>query len=111
MMGNYIARSNPLIMPIRITSIRKAAGEHENPYTAITHFVFTEDGCRDTESVSRESMYEFIMNGGKAYVKAPKGEKAFLVAEVAPDGAKFVKSMPEDDIVKPDYLLMLKECR
>lgn len=98
-------------MPIRITSIKKAAGEHENPYTAISHFVFVEDGSRDAESVSRENMYDFIKNGGKAYVKGPKGARAFLVAEVAADGAKFVKTLPDDINFHQDFLLTLAECQ
>jgi hypothetical protein len=96
-------------MPIRITSIKRAAGEYENPYAAITHFVFVEDGSKDAESVSRENMYEFIVNGGKAYVKGPKGARAFLVAEVGADGFKYVKTLPDDINFKKDYLLTLTE--
>ena len=108
-MGKFIVGLNKLIMPIRITSIKKAPGEHENPYAAITHLVFVEDGSKDAESVSRENMYEFIVNGGKAYVKGPKGARAFLVAEVAPDGLKYVKTLPDDINFKKDYLLTLTE--
>jgi hypothetical protein len=98
-------------MPIRITCIKRAPGEHENPYVAITRFGFVEDGFKEAETVSRESMHEFIVNGGKAYVKNSKGARAFLVAETTPDGAKFVKTLPDDINFKADFLLTLKECQ
>jgi hypothetical protein len=56
-------------MSIRITCISKAAGDHENPYVAISKLGWV-NLLNPTEkrSSTRMEMYEFVLKGGEAFV-------------------------------------------
>lgn len=95
-------------MSVKITCIKKAAGDHESPYVAISNMNWIEDGSGATGSSTRLQMYDFVIGGGKAYVKDADGNKAKLVARTTVKGTKYVKT--EADNVKSDNLLKLKEC-
>ncbi len=57
---------------------------------------------------SREEMYNFVKDGGEAYVKDAAGNKAKLIARTTDTGTKYVKTVADD--VKSDNLLKIKEC-
>lgn len=66
-------------MAIRITCINKDNGNHENPHVAITHLGWVNESDGRSGKSTRLEMYEFIKNGGKAYVTDNYGNKAFLI--------------------------------
>ena len=93
----------------KITCIKKADGDHENPYVAISSMNWIEDGSATTKSSTREQMYDFVNAGNEAYVKDANGNKAKLVAKTTGKGTKYVKTVADD--VKSDNLLKLGECK
>jgi len=93
----------------RIVCIKKDNGNHENPHTAISLLGWIEDTTGKTGYDGREKVYDFVIKGGRAYVKAPNGERAYLIAAKTPRGTKYVKTIPDE--TKADNLLKLPECR
>ena len=97
-------------MSVRITCIKKDSGNHENPHTAISYLGWINEDTQATGRNTRVEMYDWIKDqGGVAYVKDLKGNKAFLIAEKTTNGTKFVRTKP--DSTKDDNLLMLPECK
>ena len=95
-------------MAIRITCINKDGGYHENPYVAISHLGWTEDGTGKTGRSTRLEMYDWIKDkGGYAYVQAGTA-KAKVITAVTARGTKYVKT--EADSTERDNLLKLPEC-
>jgi hypothetical protein len=68
-------------IPIRVTGIKKAAGEFAHPYLAVTHFGW-DDGDGQKGFITRDRLYEFLTDGGKAYFRTGSGERAFRIAEM-----------------------------
>ncbi len=96
-------------MAVRITCINKANGQHENPYVAISHLGWVEDGTGKTGRSTREEMYNWIKNeNGQAYVQAGT-VRARLIPAVSLRGTKYVKT--EADSTDRDNLLKLTDCR
>lgn len=95
-------------MIVKITCIKKASGDHENPYVAISSMNWIEDGTEKNGTATRKEMYDFVNKGGEAYVKDANGNKAKLVARKTLKGTEYVKTVADD--VKSDNLLKLKEC-
>ena len=96
-------------MAIRITCINKANGQHENPYVAISHLGWVEDGSGKTGRNTREEIYNWIQNqGGDAYVQAGLA-RAKVITAVSLRGTKYVKTTADD--TDRDNLLKLMECR
>ena len=54
-------------------------------------------------------MYDFVKDGGRAYVKDAYGNVSDLIAEISSRGNKYVKTKP--DSTTSDNLLKLTECR
>jgi len=95
-------------MSIRITCIKKAGGNHENPYVAISLLGWIEDVTNKTGTTERVEMHNWIVQGGYAYVKNVQGVSARLIAETSPRGTKYVKTVADQTIT--DNLLQLPEC-
>ncbi len=96
-------------MAIRVTCIKKAGGNHESPYAAISSLNWINEADNKTGTTSREEMYDWLVNQkGEAYVKDAYGNKANLFGEISPRGTKFVKTRA--DSVVSDNLLKLPEC-
>jgi len=95
-------------MSIRITCINKDSGYHDNPHLAINNLGWIEDGTGKSGKWTRIQMYDWIKNGGKAYVKDSNGDIAYLEALTNNYGTKYVKTIP--DFTKADNLLNLNEC-
>jgi hypothetical protein len=96
-------------MSLKITCIKKAGGQHENPYVAITSLTWINEQTDATGTSSREQMYDWIKGGVVAYVKDSQGNKAQLIAQISPSGTKYVKT--QADSVTSDNLLKLPECK
>jgi hypothetical protein len=95
-------------MSVKITCIKKDNGNHENPYVAIQSMNWIDEADQKTGTSTRLEMYEFVKDGGEAYVKDATGNKARLVARISDKNTKYVKTMADE--VKSDNLLKLKEC-
>ena len=95
-------------MAVRITCINKASGNHENPYVAISHLGWVEDGTGKSGKSTREEMYDFVQNkGGEAYVSSGLS-RARLIGAVSPRGTRYVKTVANS--TERDNLLELPEC-
>ena len=96
-------------MSIRITCITKAGGDHENPYVAISKLGWVNLlNPYEKKSSSREEIYDFVMNGGEAFVYDLTGTiRSNLVCATSPKGTRYVKTEP--DSTKKDNLLELGE--
>lgn len=53
-------------------------------------------------------MYDFVKQGGKAYVKDRFGDVAYLITAITYSGTKYVKTVSDE--TKADNLLSLPEC-
>jgi len=95
-------------MSVKITCIKKDNGNHENSYVAITSMNWLNEADQKTGTSTRVEMYDFVKDGGDAYVKDTAGNKAKLVAHITEKGTKYVKTVADD--VKSDNLLKLGEC-
>jgi hypothetical protein len=96
-------------MAVRIICINKANGQHENPYVAISHLGWVEDGTGKTGTSTREEIYDFVVNQrGEAYV-ASGLTRAGLIGAVSPRGTRYVKTVANS--TERDNLLELPECR
>ena len=54
-------------------------------------------------------MYDFIKDGGRAYVEDRYGDVAYLMTAVTARGTKYVKTVADE--TKADNLLSLPECK
>ena len=96
-------------MAIRIICIKKANGNHENPYVAILSLGWVSPSDKKRGITSREGMYNWLLNGGYAYVEDLNGNRAKLITAVSSKGTKYVKTEANDS--KSDNLLNLFECQ
>lgn len=95
-------------MAVRISCINKANGLHENPYVAISHLNWVEDGTGKTGRSTREDMYAFVEDQkSTAYVQSGSS-RAVLMGAVSARGTKYVKTVAND--TSRDNLLKLPEC-
>jgi len=95
-------------MAVKITCIKKDGGFHENPYTAITDLGWINETTGKTGLSTRLQIYDYLKDGGEAYVTDYVGNKAKLVTAETARGTKYVKTLP--DKTTTDNLLSLKEC-
>lgn len=97
------------VMAVRITCINKANGQHENPYVALSHLRWVNDGTGRTDKSTREQMYDFVVKqNGEAYV-ATGLTRARLIGAISPRGTRYVKTVANN--TERDNLLELPECR
>jgi hypothetical protein len=97
-------------MSIKITCIKKASGDHENPYVAISRIGWVNLlNPYEKKSSTREEMYDFVIKGGEAFVYDRSGTiRSKLICATSPKGTRYVKTQP--DSTKKDNLLELGEC-
>lgn len=97
-------------MSIKISCIKKDNGNHENPYLAITSLNWLNESDKNTGTISREALYDWIKDkNGIAYVRDSVGNIANLEAHISPKGTKYVKT--KADSTTTDNLLKLPECK
>jgi hypothetical protein len=95
-------------MAVRIICIKKAHGQHENPYVAIESLGWTNEATGERNISTREQMYDFVVNQkGDAYVVAG-ALRAALTGAISPRGTRYVKTVADSTI--RDNLLTLPEC-
>ncbi|MEA2206531.1 MAG: hypothetical protein QOE77_3307 [Blastocatellia bacterium] len=71
-------------MSIRITCINKAGGNHEDPHVAISILGWIEDGTGKTGRNSRLEIYNWVKEGGRAYVQDSLGVVYLVARFLAP---------------------------
>lgn len=87
--------------------VNKDNGNHSNPHEAIKELGWIDDVTGQRGRWSRLDMYNYVVLGGYAYVKAGTAH-ARLIAETSIFGTPYVKTVP--DATKKDNLLSLDEC-
>ena len=92
----------------KITCITKESGSSESYYTEISTLGFFEGRSRTIEFSTRQDMYDYIKNGGKAYVKDMAGNKLYLIAAESRRGARYLKTNAGKAI--QDILFTLPAC-
>jgi len=96
-------------MSIRITCINKENGYHEDPHVAISMLGWLNEGTNEAGKSTRIDMYNWIKQGGQAYVRDTYGNNAYLVAKISEHGNPYVQTVADG---RPaNNLLSLLECR
>lgn len=96
-------------MSVRITCIRKANGDHENPHVAITSMDWINETNKQTGTSTRIEMYDWIKEkSGVAYVRDNAGHQINVGTAETQRGTKYVRTY--SDGIWTDNLLALKEC-
>jgi len=96
-------------MVIRITCIQKDDGDHENTYVAISHLIWENPSSGDSKKSSRKDIYNFVKEGGYAFVEDAEGNHAKLTAAISHSGTEYVRTVA--DGTHTDNLLKLPECK
>lgn len=95
-------------MSIRITCINKSGGYHADPHHAIQNLGWTNEENGASGKNTRLEMYDWIKNGGHAYVRDARGHTAQVGTREHANGTKFLQTYA--DKVWSDNLLALPEC-
>jgi len=95
-------------MSVRITCINKAGGYHDDPHVAIEYLGWTNEDSGKQGKSTRLEIYNWLKEGGEAYVKDHYGYKAYLVPKISRNGNPFVQTLA--DKTPTDNLLKLPEC-
>jgi hypothetical protein len=97
-------------MSIKITCITKSAGNHENPYIAISKIGWVDESNSNNKGINtREEMFEWVAKGGEAFVYNKSGTfKSKLITATSSRGTRYVKTIP--DSTENDNLLKMDEC-
>lgn len=97
-------------MAVRITCVKKDNGFHENPFTAMSDFGWINEETGKKGISTRMQIYDYLKEGGKAYVISADGQRIYLEISETLKGTKFVtlsgNILPNDNI-----LLNLEPCR
>ncbi|MDF2432114.1 MAG: hypothetical protein JWP44_1745 [Mucilaginibacter sp.] len=95
-------------MAVRVICIKKDEGNYENPYLAIDYLEWVNERINVNGITDRTKIYDWIKNeDGEAYIIDKYGNKMCLVAEVSPQGNKYVRTT-KDELA--DCLLLLPDC-
>jgi hypothetical protein len=95
-------------MTVRIYCINKDAGNHENPYVAISYLGWVNPANVQVGRSTRLDMYTFVKaNPNGAYVETSAG-RTYLIGDVSVRGNPYVKTEAND--TTRDNLLKLPEC-
>jgi hypothetical protein len=95
-------------MSVRITCIKKFGGYLENPHEAIGIFGWTNENNQQAAKTHREAMWQWVTDGGVAYVKDAYGNVAYVVAKTNSRGTRYLQTV--SDQTPTDNLLKLPEC-
>jgi uncharacterized protein DUF3892 len=94
-------------MSVRIRCIKKAGGQHENPYVAISDLGWVNETDGTQNASTRIQMYDFVKGGGEAVVVSGQYRVRLIAAETQ-RGTKYVKTVADSTL--QDNLLKLPEC-
>jgi len=95
-------------MSVRITCINKSNGDHSNPYEAISHYGWMEDGTNKTGITDRQTLANWMKEGGVAYVQDKLG-KVYCKVNTSAKGTEFLQTFADGRY--SDNLLSLMECK
>ena len=95
-------------MSLRITCVSKPSGWNANPHEAISTLGFVNDVNNVSGRCTLREMYDFLKNGGKAYVRDARGDVAYLYPRENSNGTKFVQTYA--DGIWKDNLLAQSTC-
>lgn len=96
-------------MSIRIICINKDNGNHDNQNLAITYLGWINEANQEKGTSSRLTIYQWIKDGGYAYVVDKYGNKVKVITAETDKGTKYVKT--EADNTTTNNLLSLPECK
>lgn len=96
-------------MSIKITCINKSGGDHEDPHHAISDLGWTNEQSGEQGKSTRLAVYDWIKQGGVAYVYDGKGNKAQVRTREHKNGTKYLQTYA--DGVWTDNLLARPECK
>jgi hypothetical protein len=95
-------------MAVRIIAIRKDNGNHYNPYEAVSHYKWVNEGSGESAISTRLTMVDWVENkNGRAYVKSQDGTVDCYVNQ-STAGTKFLQT--DADSQSSNNLLNLPEC-
>jgi hypothetical protein len=96
-------------MAVRIVSIKKDEGDHENPYVAIDYLEWINESIHVNGITDRTKIYDWIKDAnGVAYIIDKCGNKTYLIPAISAQGNKYVKTVADETVT--DCLLLLPEC-
>lgn len=95
-------------MAVRIIAIRKAGGDHYDPYEAISHYKWVNESNNKSDIIDRVTMIDWMENKhGRAYVSSIEGTvDCFINTSAA--GTKFLQT--NADSRSSNNLLNLPDC-
>jgi hypothetical protein len=96
-------------MAIRITCINKEHGYHQDPHHAIENLGWINEENNKTGKNTRLEIYNWLKDGGTAYVTDRYNNRAYVYPRENANGTKFVQTRADN--VWTDNLLSLPECR
>jgi hypothetical protein len=78
---------------IKITGIKTASGQFEDPHLSIVSFKWVNEQDQKTGETARQSMYDWIVNKkGKAYLVDQQGNTVYLFGVVSSSGQTYIKA-------------------
>jgi uncharacterized protein (DUF2147 family) len=95
-------------MSVKITCINKSNGNHSDPYEAISHYGWIEDGTNKPAVTDRQTLVNWMKNGGAAYVQDKFG-KVYCKVNTSIKGTEFLQTYSDGRYT--DNLLSLFECK
>jgi hypothetical protein len=95
-------------MSVRITCINKSGGYHENRHEAIQWLGWIDESTGERGKSERLVMYDWIKNGGYAYVTDHTGSRVSVIDAVTSWGTKYVRTVADGR--ETNNLLELREC-
>lgn len=95
-------------MSVKIRCINKSGGYHENPHEAISHYGWVNELNQETGRTDRQTMVQWVKNGGSAYVKDSRGNIVYCYVRQSSRGTEFLQT--ESDGRTTNNLLELPEC-
>jgi hypothetical protein len=92
---------------IQITGIRKANGDHESLYEAVSHYRWVQHGTDNAGITDRPTVVGWVDRGTEAYVSGGR-TRAYCFVNQSSRGTRFLQTRP--DATAEDNLLYLPEC-
>lgn len=95
-------------MAVRIIAIRKAGGDHHDPYEAISHYQWINESTGNSDISTRPTMVDWMLNKkGQAYVSSEEGT-VYCEVRRSPSGTLFLQTTTDSQ--SSNNLLNLPEC-
>lgn len=79
-----------------------------NPHEAISYLGWRDESTGERGTMTRLKMYQWLKDGGKAYVIGSAGVKVFVTTATTERGTKYVRTYADGRLT--NNLLSLQEC-